>query len=167
MSERDTLHNVSAQLLQNRLFTLLRDRLGVTYGFSANAVALRGSAAFLSVSGAVESGQLGQALGVLRDSLKTLADAKAPDNALAWAKLRNASRVGTSFMTNDAVVASLLSNRNVGFPISRLDTYARELDAVTAELVQQDFQACAGGRPTLSIVGDQTSVQAALKEAWP
>jgi zinc protease len=166
-SALDTRHDVSAQLLQDRLFTLLREKLGVTYGLSANAIALRGGAAFLSVNGAVESGKLGPALVALRDSLKALADTKAPGNALAWAKRRNAYRVGTSFMTNDAVVASLLSSRNVGFPFQRHDTYARELDAVTAELTQQDFQVCAAGRPTLAIVGEKSAVQAALKEAWP
>jgi zinc protease len=163
----DTRHDVAAQLVQDRLFTQLRQRLGVTYGFSARAAVMRGGAAFLSVDGAVESAKLGTALGVLRDTLKALADTPAPANELDWAKLRNAHRKGTSFMTNQAIVRALLSSRNIGFGWSRQDTYASELAVVTAEAVAQDFQACAAGRPTLSIVGDQSEVQAALKQAWP
>jgi zinc protease len=165
-SALDTRHDVSAQLVQGRLFLELRQTLGVTYGFAARATVMRGGAAYLAIDGAVESAKLGQTLVVLRDVLKALAEAPAPENEIAWAKLRQAHREGTSFMTNDAVAASLLSSRNVGFPIQRHDTYARELDAVTAEAVAQDFRACAAARPTLSIVGDQGAVQAALKQAW-
>jgi zinc protease len=166
-SAMDVRHDVAAQLVQDRMLTQLRQRLGVTYGLSAIARVMRGGTAFLSVNGAVESGKLGPALVVLRDTLKALADTKAPDNELAWAKLRQAHRESTSFMTNEAIVEELLANRNVGFSFESDDTYARELATITGESVQQDFQMCAAGRPTLSIIGDDGAVKSALREAWP
>jgi zinc protease len=163
----DTRHDVSARLIGDRLYHELRQKLGITYGFLAHATVERGGTAYLTVAGAVESGKLGPALVVLRDTLKALASAPAPDHVIARAKLRTAQREGTRFMTNETIVDALLSSRNVGFGFDRHDTYARELDAVTAEAIEQDFQACTAGRPTLSIVGDQGAAQAALREAWP
>jgi predicted Zn-dependent peptidase len=109
----DTRHDVSARLIGDRLYHELRQKLGITYGFLAHATVERGGTAYLTVAGAVESGKLGPALVVLRDTLKALASAPAPDHAIARAKLRTAQREGTRFMTNETIVDALLSSRNV------------------------------------------------------
>lgn len=163
----DTRHDVAAQLVQDRLFTELRQRLGVTYGFSAMAIVMSGGAAYLAVDGAVETGKLGPALAVLRGTLQALTDTKVSENELGWAKLRQAYRDGASRMTNGAIVRGLLASRNMGYRFDRIDTYAQELAGATAESVQQDLKACGAGRPTLSVVGPQDSVDGALREAWP
>jgi hypothetical protein len=160
-------HDVAAELVENKISRWLHEQLGATYGFSAHVTVMRGSAAYLNIVGAVESGKLAPALVALRDTLNGFADAPAPDNDLAWAKVRRAQDHGTSFMTNHAIVARLLGSRNVGYRIDGIDRYASDLSAVSVDAVQQDFQYCKVGRPTLSIVGDWASVHVALKQAYP
>ena len=167
MSAVEARHDVAAQLAGDRLGQILRQRLGVTYGTRAVAWALRGGVGYLEVTGAVERDKLGVSLKVLRETLQGLADAPASANELAWAKLRLARGRSTTYTANSEIVSALLAHRNMGFDIESLGALADEIAVVTEEEVQRAFQLCAAGRPTLSLVGDEPALQAALKEAWP
>jgi hypothetical protein len=68
-------------------------------------------------------------------------------------------------MRNDTVAASILRRTLHGLSPD-LAELGRDLDAVSAKDVQADFQRCLAGHPTLSIVGEEALVQAAVKEGW-
>lgn len=162
-----TAHQLSARLLEDRLRVRLRDRLGVTYGFHVHAESVREGTTTLSIKGSAEAGKLADALGGLRDAMTALANEGPSANELDWAKRRAAQGHATSFMTNDSVLLALLVGMNNGFDEGWVDAYADELAQVSPASVRAEFEACAGGRPTLLLSGEPALVQAAVKAVWP
>ncbi|UQA61491.1 M16 family metallopeptidase [Polyangium aurulentum] len=158
-------HDLVGALVENRLGKVLRQQLGATYGIDANAWVLAGGSSFLEVTGAVENGKLGKALATLTGTLTSLAEAPASPGALAEAKLALARHVATAYVTNGDITRSVLGLRLRGYPLQDGDAYGKLLAAVPAEAVQRDFKRCQGGQPTISILGDEVIVRAAIKEA--
>jgi zinc protease len=160
-----TRHEVGARLLQSRLWEVSREKMGATYGVQVDSVALRGGTSYLEAKSAVETGKLAPVLGVLKQALGSLGVGLASQDELAWAKLQRASRSATAEMTNRGIVAAELAKARLGFAGGGAGR-ADELISVSAEDVRTDFQYCLRGNPTLSIVGDERAVRAALKEGW-
>jgi zinc protease len=160
-----TRHEVGARLLQNRLWEVSREKMGATYGLQVDSVALRGGTSYLEARSAVETGKLAPVLGVLKQALGSLGAELASQDELAWAKLKRASRSATADMTNRGIVAAELAKARLGAAVGGAGR-ADELISVSAEDVRTDFQYCLRGNPTLSIVGDERAVRAALKEGW-
>ena len=84
---------------------------------------------------------------------------------LAWAKVRRASGPAAARMTNQGIVEANRMKARMAYPPGGA-SQAAELGAVTAEDVRAEFQACLSGKPTLSIVGDENGVQAAVQAGW-
>jgi zinc protease len=163
----DVQHDVLAQVVEDRLGRVLRERLGITYGIHAFAWAKRGGTALMEVYGAVDAGRFATSLSVLKETLEDLGKAPVSASDLAWAKLRVArSRTG-KYMTNDSIVGALLAANNAGFPMDRVDSFATELAEVKAESLMEDARLCAAGRAVVSVVGDEPSARAAIKQVWP
>ncbi|HET6146957.1 MAG TPA: pitrilysin family protein [Polyangia bacterium] len=160
-------HDLAAALLEARLNDKIREELGISYGVGVEARMVRGGTAYLELRGAVVSGQLDATLVVLRDALAQLASAPASDHLIAWQKLEVAQSMSLNYMTNTGIVRALLSSANVGFPPKTIVELPDDLSAATAAGVQEDFQRCTAGRPTLSIVGPEAAARDAFTKAWP
>ena len=126
---------------------------------------LPGGAAYLDLSANVENGKLVPVLGELRRLLAELAAKPPTDDELLWARYRKASGVALGQMTNASVAQSIFERTRLGLSPD-LAELRREMGAVTAAEVQQDFQHCLGARPTLAIIGEESVVRAALKDGW-
>jgi zinc protease len=161
----DVQHDVGAAIAGGRLGKVLRQQLGATYGIHATAWVRAGGSSYLEITGAVENGKLGKALATLTSTLTDLATTPASPNALAEAQLALARGNATAHVTNRDIAMALLGARGTGYPVERVDGYAKLLAPVSAEAVQGDFKRCQAGRPTISIVGDEPIVRAAIKEA--
>lgn len=158
-------HQLAARVASARLWEALRERLGATYGVRVQAVLLPGGAAYLDLSANVENGKLVPVLGELHKLLAELAAAPPGNDELRWARYRKASSVALGQMTNASMAKSVFERTRLGLSPD-LAELRNELDTVTAAEVQQDFQRCLGARPTLSIIGEESVVQAALKDGW-
>lgn len=158
-------HDLSAEVARNRLWQILRERLGATYGVHAQAARLSGGTAYLDLHANVENGKLAAALGELHQLLEQLAGAPAAGDALLWAKYREASSVALDQMTNGAVASSIFRRSRLALQ-PELAAVRQEIASVSAQDIQADYQYCLGAHPTLSIVGEESVVKAALKQGW-
>lgn len=152
---------LAAALLRAHLKVLLRDKLGATYSSLASSESLRGGAAWLELATAVELAKLAPALAHLRASLALLSTETLPAADLDWAKLRLANSRALHRMTNAGAVDTEFVRARMGFPIE-LGVSADELLEITPEQVRDVFRACVRGQSTLSILGDEEAVRAAL-----
>jgi predicted Zn-dependent peptidase len=127
---------------------------------------MRGGAEHLSISGAVENARLGAALTVLRQTLEGLEQGKIGAVELDNARWSVARGFGVRFQSNESIVRALLKARNEDRDAASIDSYPAELAGVTSGALRADFIRCTTA-PVLSIVGDEPTVRAALREAWP
>ena len=158
-------HALAAQVAQDSLWAVLRERLGASYGVHVQATVLDRATAWLEVRTNVENGKLEAVLAELQRTFEKLAAAPADEGALGWARYEEASAVALGQMTNHGLARSILQRTQLGFP-PELAELRRELGAVNAQDLQDDFKACLASNPTLSIVGEEAVVQAALKSGW-
>jgi zinc protease len=157
-------HLVAAEVLSDRLWTAVRIKLGATYGIGARAVYFRGGTSYLQVNGAVETGKLGPVLAAIQGALTTVrTEAPAPAN-LSWAKIKAADGSAVANMLNEGVISGEVKRATMGFAFE--NPADESLESVTGEEVRADLEQCLRSRPTLSIVGDEPTVRAALKEGW-
>ncbi|MFT3775743.1 MAG: insulinase family protein [Minicystis sp.] len=155
-----------ASLLESRLFTTIRARLGASYGLHARVHTFRGGAAHLSLTGDVDNARLPKALAVLRSTLEALEQGHFAPGEVARARWQVARSYGVRYLTNDALVQAILRARNEDRDLASIDRFPNDLTAVTAEALTADYARCTTA-PVLSIVGDEPTVRAALAETWP
>lgn len=67
-------------------------------------------------------------------------------------------------MMNQGVINGEIKRATMGFPFEV--SPEESLESVTGEEVRTDLEQCLRSRPTFSIVGDEATVRAALKEGW-
>lgn len=158
-------HDLAATVARERLWDLLRDKLGATYGVRVHAKALQGATAWLEVSANVENGKLTAVLGELRKTLEELATKPVSANAIGWARYEKASAVAKSQLTNGALAAAILARARLGLPPDVVEVRS-EVESVTALDLMADFKSCLAAQPTLSIVGEEGVAQAALRDGW-
>jgi zinc protease len=158
-------HDLAAAVVRKQLKRVLRDRFGASYGVQARAVELSDGTAYLDVSTSVENAALPVALRELHRVVDQLATTQVPDQTLEWARYNKASGVALYQMSNDNVAGSIARRTRLGLSAD-LGDVKRDLDMVSAKDVQSDFQQCLRAHPTLSIVGEEAVVQAAVKEGW-
>src|SRR5262249_16121613 len=68
------------------------------------------------------------------------------------------------FVTTGAISQRLLGIRNAGLSIDSIEQYPQELASLTKADLQKEFKICHDST-VLSIVGDEDTIQKALKEA--
>jgi hypothetical protein len=156
-------HQLSARVLQARL-RVLREQLGATYGAHASAVELAGGVSWLEARANVENAKLSAGLGELRRLLEGLAAAPVDEQTLQWARYGQASSVALGQMSNHALASLIRQRVWLGMPPD-LAQVGPDLEAVTEKDIQADFQSCLGGQPTLSIVGEEAVVKAAVQQS--
>jgi zinc protease len=158
-------HDLAAALVRDRLERILRNSLGASYGVHARAVELADGSAYLDLRTDVENAKLPAALRELHGLIDRLAASPTDYPTLQWARYVEASDIAIRQMSNEAAAASIARRTRLGLSPD-LGAVARDLTAVSAKDVQADFQQCLTAHPTLSIVGEESVVQAAVKEAW-
>ncbi|GAC1535997.1 MAG: pitrilysin family protein [Myxococcales bacterium] len=158
-------HELAARVARDRLWHTLRDTLGATYGVQVRPVELPGGTAYLDLRANVENGKLTSVLSELHAVLDQLAAAPANPDALRWARYEEASSVALNQMTNGAAASSIFQRTRFGLSPDPAEI-RRDSESVSERDIQADFQFCLGTQPTLSLVGEEKVLQAALKEGW-
>jgi zinc protease len=158
-------HHLAARLLQDRLWRSLRETAGATYGALARAVTLEGGTAYLEVVADVDNAKLAPGLRETRRTLFALAEAPPGEAELSWARLERAASVAFGQITNDAAAAQIIARAQMGYSLEPGDEQ-RELESVSAEDVQADFQYCLKSNPTLSLVGEESVIRSAFESGW-
>jgi zinc protease len=158
-------HELSARVARDRLWHILRETLGATYGVQVQAVELQGGTAYLDLRANVENGKLTSVLSELHKLLDQMAAAPVGPDALLWARYKKASSVALDQMTNGAAASFIFQRTRLGLSPDLVEI-RRDIDSVSEHDIQADFQYCLGSHPTLSLVGEEPVLQAALKEGW-
>jgi zinc protease len=159
-------YDTMARILGDRLWQVLRQSAGASYGFHAEVTSYRGGAAQLSLSGDVDNEHLVQALGAVRRALILLEQGHFKDGEIEAARWRTARAYAVRYQTNASIVRSILAARNEERDLRSLDAYPEDLLAVTSEALQADFARCAAA-PVISLVGDEPTLRAGLTQVWP
>jgi zinc protease len=160
----DQRHDVSAMVLERRLFRRLREQLGATYGIRAHDGTWYGGTSSFEASGAIETGKLSSALAAISGTLRSLRDEPPGAEELAWAKVKVADARALAALSNRGAAGVILVHGGTGLALDASD--AEQIGQVTAAQVQEDFQTCLTSRPTLSIVGDEAAARAAFAASW-
>jgi zinc protease len=166
MSRTGARYDVAAALAEDHLTRRVRLSLGATYGFHARADILRGGAAHFILSGDVDNAHLTKALETLKAALASFEQGQLGKGELDRARLRIARRYAVSYVTSGDLVDALLEARNEDRDAASIDAYPEEIAATSAEHLAETFRSCAAGSPTLSIVGDEAAIQAAIRQVF-
>lgn len=155
-----------ARLVGDRLFRVVRQKFGASYGLHAEATTLRGGAAHLRVRGDVDNAQLAKALTTIRQAFEELGHGRFEPGEVEGARWNAGCAFGVEHITNRSIVEAILRARNEERPAASIDAFPRELTAVTAAQLRADYVRCSAA-PAWVIVGDEPTVRAAVAEAWP
>jgi zinc protease len=159
-------YDMMAQLLADRVTSVVRHSMGGSYGLAAHVATYRGGAAHLSLTGSVDNAHLGDALGVVRRALILFEQGHFKDGEVDVARWRVARSYAVRYTTNATVVTSILATRNQERDLRTLDAYPEDLIAVTPEALAADFARCQA-TPVISLVGDEPTLREAVERAWP
>jgi len=159
-------YDVMAKLVGDRVSKVVREKLGASYGFSAEANTLRGRAAYLTLRGAVDNTHLAKALDAVKQAFAGLEQGQFGPGEVDFARWRVANHYAVGFTTSADIVAAILKARNEDRDPKAIDAYPNEIIGVTPDALKADFARCTTA-PVISLVGDETTVRAAIAEAWP
>lgn len=154
-------HGLAAAVARTRLWDLLRDKLGATYGVRVHSTTLPGGTSWLEVGANVENAKLAAVLGELRKVLQDLSTTPVSADALGWARYERAAGVAKSQLSNGAFAGAVLARARLGLSPDLAEVRG-ELESVTAQDLVADFKSCLATQPTLSIVGEEAVARAAL-----
>jgi zinc protease len=158
-------YDVMADMVGKHLFKAIRQELGASYGMNGFAQTLRGGASHMLVVGNINNLKLAAALKVIRAYWDGLPAGKFDEQEMNRARWWLAREYNLRFTTTSSIAGEVLAARNLGWGIDSIDHYPEYLAAITKADLQRAFAACHENQ-VLSIVGDQTAVNAALKESW-
>lgn len=154
-------YELMAELLRSRMWHRVREQMGATYGFFANATLARGGAAHLLVEGIVDAPKLGAVLKATREVLATYGREGVPAAELERARSRLLARHAVALNTSHDWVDALLDARVQGWDAASVSRKPELLGAVTAADLQKAFTDCAG-RLVMGLIGDEQVARTAL-----
>ncbi|HLK65062.1 MAG TPA: pitrilysin family protein [Bryobacteraceae bacterium] len=120
----------------SRLFRVLREEKGYTYGISSNFTAQRNQNQF-TVGTQMRTDMTEPALTEILTQFAAIRDRQVPAEELADAKSAIAASFVLGLESSSAVLGRWLEQREYGFPEDYWDTYVQKIMAVTAEDVQR------------------------------
>jgi zinc protease len=166
-AEGSLLYGVLDDTLESRLTTVLRARMGTTYGIHVGTTVYRGGSATLTIWGSIESGALPAALRVIRAELAGADRLRETDYDLGrWSAARSFNlRLSTSAQWRDTAMELGVQ----GWPLASEDERPRVLTSFSASeraRFTEAMQRCAN-EGVVSIVGDDATARQALSVAWP
>jgi zinc protease len=159
------MYDVMADMIGKHLFKVVRQQLGASYGLHGRAVTLRGGSSHMLVEGNINNSKLTAALKVIREYWDGLPNGEFDEQEMNRARWALARDYNLRFTSTGAIAGEVLSTRNLGWGIDAIDRYPDALASITKADLQRAFRVCRESS-VLSLVGDQTTVNAALKESW-
>ncbi len=163
-SKQDLTNAVIAELLGDTLFRKVRGELGATYGISGRAVSLLGGSGQLEWRGALENGRLGDALKVIKKTWDELDSTGFNDKDVGRARWQRAREATLNTITSETMSTllshALLQGRNP----EDIDRVFEELAGINADDLHRAWADCRG-HAVISLVGDEATIQAAVKSA--
>lgn len=150
-----------------RLFRIIREEKGYTYGVSSSFSATRYSQHFNS-SMAVRTEVTEPALADLLKEMKEIRDVAVPKEELDAAKRTMVGRLAVSLESPTSVLAQWLAQREYGFPEDYWDQYPEKVMAITAEDVQRVARKYVPyDNVQIIAVGDGAKIRELLKKFGP
>jgi zinc protease len=151
----------------SRLFRIIREEKGYTYGISSNFAASRYLNHF-SANTSVRTEVTEPALTDLLAQFSDIRNRTVPADELADAKSAIAASFALGLERADAVLARWLEQREYGLPEDYWDTYAQKVMAVTAEDVERVARKYVPvDNAQIIAVGDATKIRDLLKKFGP
>ncbi len=163
----DALREVAARIVGNHLETVLRHRMGSTFGVHVGAHSLRGAGAVMQLSAAFDNGSFPAAWA----ELQTVWDAS------AWSTLATPESVARAagglashqLRANErsaSLAAGVLDAWNAGWPLDSPDQYIGHLASITPDEVNATLAQCAAGTE-VALLGDEPTIRAATAARRP
>jgi zinc protease len=163
MGWTDEVHaRVVAVALSARIGSVRQSR-GASYGLNAWVETLRGGTGVLHVGGAVENGALAGALRTIRNEIIRLTALKGSE--LDRGRWAIATSYNLGLTTTSEWVNEVLEAGKNGWSLDSIDNVPDALASFNANKVLSALRSC-NTSGVLSIVGDATIAQSAIKEAW-
>ncbi|MDT8341306.1 MAG: insulinase family protein [Longimicrobiales bacterium] len=150
-----------------RLFKVLREQKGYTYGAYSSVSRARGQGAF-QASAAVRNDVLEEALTDLITQVRTLRDQPVPPDELADNQAFLVGSFPLRIETPQQVAAQVATNRLLGLPEDALETYRSRVAALDPDRVQGVFRQLVNpDRMVIVVVGDATVLLDQLRSFGP
>ena len=151
----------------SRLFMILREEKGWTYGAYSSVIRRQNMGAFLA-SAEVRTEVTDSALGEMLHQLTQIRTERVPDEELGAAKGTLVGRFPLSIETANQVAGAVLNARLLGLPSDYLSTYRTRLAAVDAASLQRVAARLTQPEEALVvIVGDATKVLETVERYGP
>lgn len=163
----DALRDVAAGIVEGRLETVLRHRMGSTYGVHMEAVSRRGAGSVLQLSASFDNGSFPAAWSELQ----------AVWDASAWSVLATPHSVAfvAGVLASDRLRANersatlagaVLGAWNAGRPLDSPDQYIDHLASITPDEINATLVQCAAGTE-VALLGDEPTIRAATAARRP
>ncbi|MFE8604262.1 M16 family metallopeptidase [Archangium violaceum] len=156
--------DVLTELLEERLWNQLRERLGLTYGVQVQRDT-RSLATALRIHTAVDAKSAAGSLEQLLAELGSLEDTPLPPKLVERARWQVARGYDLRFRTNDSVASRLMELSRLGRSLDYWEKYPEHLAAVTPASMQALVQKLSLGREVVVITGDAASLRPQLEAA--
>ena len=158
------MYSLMTRMVADHLFKAVRGKLGASYGMHPGLGIYRGGAAWMSVSGNINNSSLAASLKVIKEYWDSLQYGDFTDKEMNRVRYEMAIGYNMRLTTSDAIADEIIRVRNLGWPLESVDQYGDNLAGITKDEMRAAFKACHESA-VLSIVGDEDTVQKALKDA--
>jgi predicted Zn-dependent peptidase len=158
------VYDLAAKVIEDDLWTRLREDTGATYGVHAGASTWRGGTSLISIQADIDNARFGASMSAIRDfwrSARTNA-LKAKEFARARDEMARARLLG--YDLSPSLAAALVNSWNLGWPLTSIDDEAAMIATIRAEEVSGALQGCARSL-VLAVTGDEKVVRAALRQS--
>jgi predicted Zn-dependent peptidase len=158
----DALRDVAAEVVEGQLESVLRRRMGSTYGVHAAAAWRRGAGTALQISASFDNASFPAAWSVLHTvwdasawtTLATPESVAFAAGGLASSRLRSNER-------SVSLATAVLDAWNAGWPLDSPDRYITYLASITASEVNATLAQCAAGTE-VALLGDEPTIRSAV-----
>jgi zinc protease len=140
------------------LTTELRSQAGVTYGVQGSAHRLRGGAAHLVLSTAVDTTRLGEVMKLLRAHWKHYAERGFDDNALSQVRWSLSREAWMSLQTSRDMAARLMDVLTTDGALPEVGLPVQGVGELSTADLQRAFSVCTAST-VISLVGDEETIR--------
>jgi zinc protease len=157
----DALRDVAAGIVGNRLQSVLRWRMGSTYGVQVGAVSRRGAGTVLQISASFDNASFPAAWSELQSAFDSSSwSTLATKESVAFAAGSLASDRLRANERSASLATAVLDAWNAGWPLDSPDQYIGDLASITPAEVNATLAQCAAGTE-VALLGDEPTIRAA------
>jgi zinc protease len=158
------VYDLAANVIEDELWTRLREDTGSTYGVSADSTVRRGGTAFIGVHADIDNGRFAASMAAVREFWRSAKTNKLSSNYFARARDGMARSRLLGYDLSPALASALVKSWNLGWPLTSIDDEAAMIATIRAEEVSGALRDCARSL-VLAVTGDERLVRAALRAA--